>query len=291
MKVTVAKPYGYCEGVVKAIDLALAVRKDNPDMPISVLGMLVHNERVVKHLEDNQITTINIPISEYEAFLKQAKPPLIIIFTAHGHDPKLDRIAQERGLITYDATCKKVLHAFSLIEKALAKGQEVIYLGKKGHPEPIAALARGEKVFLYDVEGYFDYRQLKTKNPFVITQTTLSLDEVKGFHLDIKARLPEAEIGNEICQATRLRQKAVKLLPMEVEHIYIIGSPRSSNTTRLALIAKTSHPRAKIRLVRGIHEINRDELKGLTHVGVASGASTPREVVHKVIDFLENFNQ
>lgn len=290
MKVSVAKPYGYCEGVVKAIDRALQVRKEHPDLPIAVLGMLVHNESVVKRLEESQITTINIPINEYEGFLRQAEPPLIVIFTAHGHDQKLEQIAKDRGIITYDTTCKKVLHAFALIDQALARGQEVIYLGKKGHPEAVAALARGENVFLYDVEGYFDYQQLQSKNPFVITQTTLSLDEVKGIHLDIKARLPEAEIGNEICEATRLRQKAVQLLPMEAEIIYIIGSPRSSNTTRLALIAKTSHPRAKIRLIRGIDEINTFELVGVNHVGVASGASTPREIVHAVIAYLENFN-
>lgn len=289
MQVFVANPHGYCEGVVHAIALAEQVRREYPNTPIDVLGMLVHNEKVIQQLKENQITTIKIPISHYADFLSNVDASHIIIFTAHGHDRKLDQIATQRKLHTIDATCNKVYDSFLLIENALNAGREVIYLGKKGHPEAEAALSRGKDVYLYDVDQDFNYQQLKTNNPLVISQTTLSILELKGCHLDILAMLPNAEIGNEVCSVTRLRQTAVQQLPSFVDAIYIIGSTQSSNTTKLAQIAKISHPQAKVRHIAELSELDQSELNQFSAVGVASGASTPLFITNEIIEFLKHY--
>lgn len=286
MRVYVANPRGYCEGVVRAINLALSTRRQYPQRPIVVLGMLVHNEDVINTLNNNQITTINPSNGPLENQLAALDQQTIVIFTAHGHPHIYERIAKKKGLMMVDATCPKVQTCLDIIKVKTMESRQIIYIGQTGHPETIAALNQQPNIFLYDTKLPFDYQQITEVNPLVINQTTLSVDELASIHQEIRDRLPAAEFVDEICDATRRRQRAVKAIASDVDIIYIIGSQYSSNTKRLFEIAGTSHPTALIRRINSVAEINLADLKDKQYVGVASGASTPPEVANAVIDYL-----
>ena len=289
MKVFVTNPHGYCMGVIQAIKIALQVKKANPDRRVAVLGMLVHNEEVIKMLEGYQIETLIPEVDSYTKAIEAIDPNTIVIFTAHGHDEKLDEIAVRRGIEIHDATCKMVKENSQQIKEALQAGHQVIYIGKSHHPETVAALSLGADVYLYDHEMNFDFCLIEDKSPLVINQTTLSMLEIKHVHDHILAAIPNAHIADEICDATRQRQTAVYNIPVDVELIYIVGSPKSSNTAKLTSIASSTHPNAKVRQIKTVKDILDRDLEGISYVAVASGASTPMEITDEVIAYLKQY--
>lgn len=286
MLVTILKPQGYCSGVKKAIDLALEVKTNNIDKDVYILGMLVHNEQVIDFLNKKNIKTI---FSEDKvAAIKALNEGDVLIFTAHGHELFLDDLAKEKGLIIYDAICPKVRQNLTFINDEIIAGHEVIYIGKKGHPEAKSALSISKNVFLYNKGDVFDYSKIKDNSPLVINQTTLNILELKEIHQDIKANIPQARFKDEICFATRQRQEAIKELPEDVDALLIVGDKRSSNTLKLYEIAKKYHPNIYVKHVQNLEELELDELKNKNHVAIGSGASTPSDMIDEFANILRN---
>lgn len=289
MKVYVTNPHGYCMGVIQAIKIALQVKKANPDRQVAILGMLVHNEEVIKMLESYHIETLLPEVDDYANVMERIDPSKIVIFTAHGHDERLDAIALRRGIEIHDATCRMVKENSEQITQALKAGHQVIYIGKHHHPETVAALSLGKEVYLYDQQYPFNFLDITDPSPLVINQTTLSMLEINDIHQTILHKIPFAHIADEICDATRRRQTAVYNIPLETELIYIVGSPKSSNTAKLTSIALSSHPKAKVIQIKTVDDIAHRDLENIQFASVASGASTPMEITDAVIDYLKNY--
>src|SRR5690606_14891899 len=138
MKVVKISPRGYCYGVVDAMTMALHAAR-NPDLPrpIYILGMIVHNSHVTEAFKKEGIITLDGP-NRLEILEQVDKGT--VIFTAHGVSPQVRRRAREKGLTVVDATCPDVTRTHDLIREKVAQGYEVIYIGKKGHPEPEGAI-------------------------------------------------------------------------------------------------------------------------------------------------------
>jgi len=287
MNVFVTNPHGYCAGVVSAIKVAIKTKKENPDRRVIVLGMLVHNQEVIEMLAAQGIETFQDPKKSLSELLDEVPSDALVIFTAHGHDKKLETQATKKGITFFDATCTKVTQNMNLIETALETGRDVIYIGKPKHPETIAALSLGKKVFLYDRFIPFDYKQITMKRPLVLNQTTISFLELVKIHDEIQNTIPDAEIIDEICSATRLRQQAVLDIPENIEVIFIVGSPVSANTEKLTEVARISHMKARVYQIKTAAEIDDRSLKNVNYVAVASGASTPLETTDEVIRHLK----
>lgn len=287
MNVFVTNPHGYCAGVVSAIKVAIKTKKENPDRRVIVLGMLVHNQEVIEMLASQGIETFQDPKKSLSELLDEVPSDALVIFTAHGHDQKLESQAMKRGITFFDATCTKVTQNMNLIETALETGRDVIYIGKPKHPETIAALSLGKKVFLYDRFIPFDYKLITDKRPLVLNQTTISFLELVKIHDAIRNAIPDAEIIDEICSATRLRQQAVLDIPENVEVIFIVGSPFSANTEKLTEVARISHMKTRVYQIKTAAEIDDRSLKNVNFVAVASGASTPLETTDEVIRHLK----
>ena len=287
MKVTLLNPSGYCAGVTNAINIALEAKRMNKDKDVYILGMLVHNDLVIDELTKLGITTLYRDGKSDENILYSLPDHSIIVFSAHGHQKQLDDIAREKQFVVYDATCKKVKHNLELIEKEIHDGHEVIYIGHKNHPEALAALSLDNKVHFYDIKEEFDYKRIKDKSPLVINQTTLNTKELKEIYVDIIVHRPKARISDEICAATRLRQESLIALEDDVDLILIIGDTKSSNTNRLLEIAKSYHPDIDSILLSDLEEVKKLEIKS-HHIVVASGASTPRNEIDKIVKYLEN---
>ena len=281
MKVEILQPKAYCAGVSNAIKIAYRAKEEHPEKDVYVLGMLVHNNSVVKHLEEKGIKTI------YD--INEISDESVIVFTAHGHKRCLDDIAKEKKLIVYDAVCPKVLSNIKLIEENLAQGHEIIYIGQDGHPEAEACLSLNKKVILFSKNILKNYQSIKDESPLVINQTTLNILDIKGTHEAILKVFPNARIANEICGSTRLRQEAITALPDDVDLIIVVGDINSSNTRRLLEIAKQTHHSVESIMISDAKELNNSVWQNKNHIVISSGASTPEEIIDEVYNRIINY--
>ena len=278
--ITLLKPIGHCFGVLKAIEIAKETKKKYVDKNVYVFGLLVHNEEVVKELDKLGIKTVEMNEDTAISLLNNFTSNDVVIFTAHGHPQVYEEILKKNNVTYIDATCTKVKDCFNKIKEA----KEVIYIGKSHHPETVAALTMNKNAYLYDVKSGFDYSLVKSKDPLVINQTTLSFLELESIYQDIKSKIPGALFNEEICNATLLRQKAIKELKDDIDTIIIVGSKKSSNTMKLFEVAKSVHPNKQIVLINNVNELKEINLK-FNNAVLASGTSTSIETINLVKDY------
>ena len=249
MVVEILKNSGYCYGVKNAIEIAFKLRKENPNQKIYVLGMLVHNEEIIKKLELENIITINVPYNEYEKEIQKINQNDILIFPAHGHDIKLEKITKARQIKVVDAICPMVKRCQDLIIEALNKKKKVIYIGIKNHAETLSALSLSKDIIFVDYNQPINYYFNTKYDYYCINQTTLSYIQLDSLHNQLKKITPHLEIANEICNFTKIRQKSLLNLPNDVDGIIVCGSLKSSNTTRLFELAKKRYTNCKVIMI------------------------------------------
>ncbi len=288
MEVIKISPRGYCYGVVDAMVLARQAAK-NLDLPrpIYILGMIVHNSHVTTSFEDEGIITLDGP-NRLEILDKVDKGT--VIFTAHGVSPEVRRIAKEKGLTTVDATCPDVTKTHVLIEEKAAEGYEIIYIGKKGHPEPEGALgvAPGH-VHLIEREEEIDLLDIRADRILITNQTTMSQWDIRHIMNKLLEKYPGAEVHNEICLATQVRQEAVAEQAGQADLVIVVGDPRSNNSNRLAQVSEEIAG-VKAYRISDLSELKREWLQGVGKVAVTSGASTPTPITKEVISYLEQYD-
>ena len=283
MRVEILEPKGYCVGVSRAISVALSAKKEHPECEVFVLGMLVHNDFVIQKLEEKGIHT---------AFsLDEIPAGNIVVFTAHGHDERLDDLAIKKGLIIYDAICPIVKKNISTIKKELEEQHQIIYIGIPPHPETIAATSIDDNVLLYPVTGEFGFSKVKDESPLVVNQTTLNILELGDIHKNILHHLPKARIADEICFSTRQRQENIKSIDeKDVDMIIVIGDKKSSNSTRLWEVAKISHPNITSIMVSSKDNLDLSLIRNKKHIVLASGASVADETIDAIYQTINSLN-
>ncbi len=283
MEIKRVVPSGFCKGVVHAIALAKKTREDYPDETITVLGMIVHNAYVTEELGKLGIVTLDDDSLSKEELLEQIDSG-IVIFTAHGISDHIKQRALEKGLRVVDASCEDVLKTRTIIKDYLSRGYDVLYFGKKGHPEAEAILSISSLIHLLTGEKDIDDLELESEKILITNQTTMSYLELKDLFVKVKQKWPHAVLLNEICSATSMRQKAIYDLT-DCDLLYIVGDPRSNNTSKLREIAEKRGIK-KVFLIRNASEIDKEDLNGAEHVYVSAGASTPPELIREVMDLL-----
>jgi len=288
MQVVKISPRGYCYGVVDAMVLALQTAR-NLDLPrpIYILGMIVHNSHVTEAFKDEGIITLDGP--NRLDILEQIDGGTVI-FTAHGVSPEVRKRAKEKGLTVVDATCPDVTKTHDLIREKVGDGYVVIYIGKKNHPEPEGAIgiAPGH-VYLIEREDDIERLELDTERIIITNQTTMSQWDIRHLMSLLLARFPTAEIHNEICLATQVRQEAVAGQAGEAQLCIVVGDPRSNNSNRLAQVSQEIAGVPAYR-VADVSEIQQEWLQGVERVAVTSGASKPTALTKEVISYLEQFD-
>jgi 4-hydroxy-3-methylbut-2-enyl diphosphate reductase len=252
------------------------------------LGMIVHNAHVTEAFEREGIITLDGP--NRLAILDQVDRGTVI-FTAHGVSPEVRRRAAEKGLTTIDATCPDVTKTHDLIREKTSQGYQVIYIGKKGHPEPEGAVGVApDKVHLIEHEEEIEQLSIPDDVPILVTnQTTMSQWDIKHIMKRVTEKYPRAEIHNEICLATQIRQEAVAKQASLADVVIVVGDPRSNNSNRLAQVAEEIAG-VKAYRVSDVTEIQPEWLLAARKVAVTSGASTPTPVTKEVITYLEAFD-
>lgn len=280
-------PRGYCYGVVDAMVIArnAALDKTLP-RPIYILGMIVHNKHVTDAFEEEGIITLDG--SNRNEIINQVEGGTVI-FTAHGVSPEIRKIAKEKGLVTLDATCPDVTATHDLIREKESQGYQIIYIGKKGHPEPEGAVGVApDVVHLVQKAEDVEALSLNSEKIIVTNQTTMSQWDVLDIMDKVKEKFPHAEVHKEICMATQVRQEAVAQQAGESDVLIVVGDPKSNNSNRLAQVSEEIASTPAYRIA-DISELNLEWLKDAKTVAVTSGASTPTPITKEVITFLEQY--
>lgn len=281
-------PRGYCYGVVDAMVLARqAARNLDLPRPIYILGMIVHNSHVTNSFEDEGIITLDGP-NRMEILSQVEKGT--VIFTAHGVSPEVRKLARDKGLTTVDATCPDVTKTHDLIREKSSEGYQIIYIGKKGHPEPEGAIGIApDHVHLIEKEEEIDTLALSEGKILITNQTTMSQWDIKHIMKKLLEKFPGAEIHNEICLATQVRQEAVAEQAGQADLVIVVGDPRSNNSNRLAQVSEEIAGTTAYRIA-DVTELKSEWLEGVAKVAVTSGASTPTLITKEVITYLEQYD-
>ncbi len=283
MEIKKVVPSGYCKGVVNAIRLAKKTKEDNPDTPVYVLGMLVHNSFVTKELSDLGIITLDDTFTSKSELLDQIDEG-IVIFTAHGISDAIKDKAVSKGLRYVDASCVDVLKTQNIIRQYLKQGYDVIYFGKKNHPEAEAVLSISEKIHLVCNSEMLKELHIDNDRIFLTNQTTMSYLELQGLFKEVQEKYPQVIIEEEICNATSSRQLAITKL-QDCDLLYVVGDRKSNNTGKLVDIGIKSGIK-KVLLIQNYKDIDIEDLQNAEKVYVTAGASTPPDLISEVITFL-----
>lgn len=285
MQVKAITPRGYCKGVVRAIEIAKNAQ--NEQQPIYILGMIVHNQYIVDALKERGIQTIDIPGQTRLELLDQIQHGTVIV-TAHGASEQVFEKAKNKGLNVIDASCLDVIKTHDLIKEKLNEGYDILYIGKKGHPEAEGAISIDEKR-VHLITSKNDIQMMDPNKHYVMTnQTTMSLYDVYDLCEYAKTILPHVTIEKETCTATKIRQEAIKNMEEDIDIVFIVGDPHSNNTQKLASIASE---KKEVHMIESLDDLNINWLKGKKKAAVSSGASTPTYLTNQVIDFLKQFDE
>lgn len=286
MKVTGITPRGYCKGVVRAINI---VRKaaNSSQRPLYILGMIVHNEYIVNALKELGAVTVEDTSKTRMELLDSINQGTVII-TAHGAGEQVMTKAKEKGLNIIDASCLDVIKTHDLIKQRLLEGYEILYIGKKNHPESEGAMMI-DSDHMHLITEKKDLLSLNPNIKYLITsQTTMSLFDVYELCEYAKKILPNLIVEQEICNATRIRQEAISKMDPDIDIVFIVGDPHSNNTAKLASIAKNKAGKETY-MIESIEDLKIEWLEHKHHAAVSSGASTPTSLTNQVIDFLKQF--
>ena len=288
MKTIKITPRGYCHGVVNAIQTIKKLADSSKDVPITVLGMVIHNKQVIDYFSKKGIRTLHIPNKTRLELLDEIDEG-IVVFTAHGVSLAVMEKAKAKGLTVIDTTCNDVLKSQNVIRNLLDKGYEIIYIGKHTHPESEAALGLGEGVHVVETIDEVKALEIVSNKIALTNQTTMSLYDIYYLVERIKQIYPNIYFIDEICNATRIRQEAVRNASNEIEHIFVVGDRLSNNSKNLVKTA-LEYAHIPATLIETVEDINPLQLMLIIVVGLTSGAYTPTLVSKEVISYLENFD-
>ncbi|OTQ71108.1 4-hydroxy-3-methylbut-2-enyl diphosphate reductase [Gilliamella apis] len=284
MQIILANPRGFCAGVDRAITIVeRAIELFGA--PVYVRHEVVHNRYVVNRLKELGA----IFIEE----INEVPDDSILIFSAHGVSKAVRDEAKRRQLRIFDATCPLVTKVHMEVARASYRGEEVILIGHAGHIEVDGTMGQYSNPDggIYLVESIEDVQNLQVKNDQHLcftTQTTLSVDDTAEIISALKNRFPNIRSPrkNDICYATTNRQQAVKQLSSQADVVLVVGSKNSSNSNRLAELARRNSKHAY--LIDFASDINLEWLVNARTIGVTAGASAPDILVKQVIAHLKN---
>ena len=276
-EIVLAEPRGFCAGVDRAIEIVeRALKKFG--RPIYVRHEIVHNTYVVNDL----IAKGAVFIEE----LADVPPGATLVFSAHGVSKAIHNEAHARGFQIFDATCPLVTKVHVEVAKLHKEGYEFIMIGHRGHPEVEGTMGQLQSGIhlVEDVADVARVNPLQTAKLAVVTQTTLSVDDAAEISKAIKARFPRARSPKQqdICYATQNRQDAIKVMSPQVDLMIVVGSPTSSNSNRLAELARKLGVESF--MVDSADELKPEWLVGRLRVGLTAGASAPEILVQQVIE-------
>ena len=279
-KLVLISPHGFCAGVERAVQIAEAMLRTCP-APVYCLHQIVHNPQIINALAAKGMIFVHD--------IRDVPQGGTVLFSAHGIPPSTRKIAKERGLHAIDATCPFVTKVHIEVQRYARQGYSVLLIGHHKHDEIIGVAGEApDHVTVVATED--EARAVSVPDPdrvAVLTQTTLSIDEVSRVMQILRERFPTLKTPHEddICYATRNRQHAVRLFARQADAFIVLGARNSSNSNRLVEVARMEGCSAY--LVSEIKELDDLPLENVNTLGITAGASTPEYFVRDCIAHLQ----
>jgi 4-hydroxy-3-methylbut-2-enyl diphosphate reductase len=248
--------------------------------PLYVYHEIVHNRYVVERFRRRGVVFVN-DIGDIPA-------GATVLYSAHGVAPGIRAASAERRLRAIDATCPLVTKVHLEAVRFAREGYTILLIGHEGHDEVIGTMGEAPASIRL-VQDAAEVEQLDLPpgaRVAYLTQTTLSVDDAEVIIAALRRRFPQI-VGpskEDICYATQNRQEAVKDLVPEADVVLVLGSRNSSNSLRLAELARSCGKRAY--LIDSADEIEPGWLRGDDTVLITAGASAPEDVVQECIEYL-----
>ena len=276
MEVLLAETAGFCFGVSRAVGLVEKLLEEGKS-PLYTYGPIIHNEQVVENFAARGVKILK------EETLKEAAPGTIVI-RSHGVSRQEQERMEALGFDVQDATCPFVKKIHRLVSRAGEEGRRVIITGDPAHPEVKAIVGWCAKT-PYVIEREEEIPDLPPEEALlVVSQTPLQAEKLKKIVEKIKKRYYNALVVNTICHATQMRQQEAEELSGRVDAMIVIGGSQSSNTKKLVEICEAHC--ANTYFVQTCQDLDRQGFKPVRVVGITAGASTPKNIIEEVQNFV-----
>jgi 4-hydroxy-3-methylbut-2-enyl diphosphate reductase len=266
-----------CFGVRDAIALAL---KESQGQPLSVLGDLVHNERVLTELR-----TRGVKIERETSDVRTTA----VMITAHGASNRRIAEAKGRGLRVIEATCPLVHRAHEALRQLVVRGFHPVVIGLRGHVE-----VRGLTEDFAEVDIVLTAEEVERLQPRerfgVVAQTTQPVERVRELVRQLRKRFPEAELRfvDTVCRPTKERQHAAVELAQQSDVVIVIGGANSNNTRELVNTCRAYC--VSVHHVQGPDDLIAEWFSSAQSVGLTAGTSTPDELIAEVEERLQEIS-
>lgn len=278
MKIVLSETLSYCFGVRKTLELTQHLLSARPDRAYYMLGEIVHNEHVVEALRAKGLRVVQT--------LGEVPAGGVVILQSHGSTRKRYAELAARGLEFVDATCPMVRIIHDRIRAVEAQGRVPVVIGQAGHEEVrgiVGQVARALVVKSPDEVTPELFAGVERAG--IVAQSTFVEEEARGIVARIRRLVPDVVFYDTICQPTKIRQREVETHTRTAGHVIIIGSRHSANTRHLFNIARALNPRTH--LIDRPESVEKIAIPAEATVFVASGASTPMELIAEVVRRLE----
>jgi 4-hydroxy-3-methylbut-2-enyl diphosphate reductase len=274
MEVIVAEHAGFCFGVKRAVEQVYELVKTGK--PIYTYGPIIHNEYVVKDLEEK-----GVKVLEDEEQLDWVQDGIVVI-RSHGVPKRICEKIEKKGLECVDATCPFVKRIHNIVEKESAAGKKIVIIGNSGHPEVEGI--KGWSCVPADVieseEEARNFKCEKAREICIVAQTTFNYNKFEEIVEIFKEQGYNVIVVNTICNATEVRQTEAREIAAQVDVMIVIGGNQSSNTRKLYEICKEGC--ANTYFVQSLDDLNLVLPKSVRLVGITAGASTPNNIIEEV---------
>lgn len=280
MEVLLAASAGFCFGVRRAVEKALAIAQ-KAQGAVYTDGPLIHNPGMLEELATRGVYVTEAP----ETLSGEAT----LLIRAHGIPPERRHFLRGLSAKLEDATCPEVARIQGLIRVRVARGGRVLILGDEGHAEVVGLLghAQGRGIVLSGVEAVQGLPEIEGAVTLV-SQTTQDAELFEAVARAVRERFPQVEIVDTVCDATKNRQRELRTLAERADAIVVVGSPTSANTQRLAEIAARYCPAF---LMRGVEDVRAEDFRGMRTIGLTAGASTPDATIQAVRERLVSLEE
>ena len=278
MEVILAEHAGFCFGVKRAVEQVY--EQADTGKPIYTYGPIIHNEEVVKDLENRGVHVLH---SETE--LKAVTEGTVVI-RSHGVSKAICEKIEQQGLECVDATCPFVKRIHNIVEKESNAGRRIVIIGNAGHPEVegIMGWSRVPATVIESIEEAENFIAAEDEEICIVSQTTFNYNKFQDMVEIFKKKGYNVSVVNTICNATEVRQTEARKIAAQVDVMIVIGGNHSSNTRKLYEICKQECKNTYF--IQTLDDLQLDLPKSVRLVGITAGASTPNNIIEEVQNYV-----
>lgn len=278
MEVILAEHAGFCFGVKRAVEQVY--EQVRTGKPIYTYGPIIHNEEVVRDLEQRGVQVI-----ETEESLQQIREGTVVI-RSHGVPKRICEEIEARGMECVDATCPFVKRIHNIVEKESRAGRQIVIIGNAGHPEVegIMGWSSTPAIVIGSPEEAEKFSFEAGKEVCVVSQTTFNYNKFQDVVEIFMKKGYNGSVVNTICNATEVRQTEARKIAAQVDVMIVIGGNHSSNTRKLYEICMQEC--ANTYFIQTLNDLHLDLPKSVRLVGITAGASTPNNIIEEVQNYV-----